>query len=369
LNEIFVVFFYFLVQCSCGHCSTPDIKSLPTNLFDWGPFYIWGEKKGTVPDTAVGDAIPPVANPDNVTTPFNTQKIGIDVLANDRDDSNVPPTLTGTLSNQIWGTFTGNTVNIGTIDFTPMAGFTGSASAIYTIQDESNNTATGLLTVTIECIQDACEQHLVAYAPYNVAGDLKMYQSGSSSLFSWSGGNLTFSGVSGGGGVVVGTPWGYLQYNLAPLGIGSNLSIEMSVRGAALKRGWGPNFLFQLDNGLYSYIYNNYLTFWYYNSGYRNIKYINLSSVSLNPNDFYRVIYKVTGGIVNTTSILEIRNSDNNIVPGAISSSDGTSLSVTGLSNMYVWSRNNDTNSFSALCSVISCQWNDIIDSVKLYKY
>ena len=70
------------------------------------------------------------------------------------------------------GTFAINATNTGTIDFTPTTGFTGSASTIYTIQDGSNNTATGLLTVAIECIQDACEQHLVAYAPYEDNTDI-----------------------------------------------------------------------------------------------------------------------------------------------------------------------------------------------------
>ncbi len=94
--------YYTLAVCLRGVCSSPDIKNLPTNLFSFGPFYIWGEKKGTVPDTAIGDATPPVANPDTITTPINTQKIGIDVLINDPDDdSGVRPTLTGTLSNQI----------------------------------------------------------------------------------------------------------------------------------------------------------------------------------------------------------------------------------------------------------------------------
>ena len=70
------------------------------------------------------------------------------------------------------------------INFIPPTGFTGSASVVYTIQDGSQNTATGLLTVKIECntIQDVCEPYLMAYAPYNVSGDLKLYQSGSSFL-------------------------------------------------------------------------------------------------------------------------------------------------------------------------------------------
>ena len=65
------------------------------------------------------------------------------------------------------------------VNFTPTPGFTGSASTVYTIQDGSSNTATGLLTVTVEvpCIQGACEPNLVAYAPYNTSGDLDLYKS------------------------------------------------------------------------------------------------------------------------------------------------------------------------------------------------
>lgn len=88
----------------------------------------------------------PVAVADTATTAFNTAKAGIDVLANDTDNSGIAPTLTGTITNQVGGTFV---VNAGKIDFTPTTGFTGAASTTYQIKDAANNFATGTLTVTV----------------------------------------------------------------------------------------------------------------------------------------------------------------------------------------------------------------------------
>ena len=95
----------------------------------------------TIPDVTA-----PVANADTTSTTFNTGVTGINVLANDTDNSGVAPTLTGVLSNQVGGTFS---VNAGKIDFTPTSGFTGAASVTYQIKDGNNNLSTGVLTVNV----------------------------------------------------------------------------------------------------------------------------------------------------------------------------------------------------------------------------
>ncbi len=103
---------------------------------------------GVLTVTVAADPLAPVAAPDSATTPYNTAKTGIDVLANDSDSSGIAPVLTGVLTNPVGGTFV---VNAGKIDFTPTNGFSGAASVTYEINDAdgSNNKATGVLTVTV----------------------------------------------------------------------------------------------------------------------------------------------------------------------------------------------------------------------------
>ncbi len=103
----------------------------------------------------------PVAVADNGGTTTNTTAVpNINVLANDTDaDDNGTSTLnkaTVTLVGaQVGGTFTANTAagaNQGTISFTPTAGFAGTASVNYTVQDEKgqvSNQATLSITVTV----------------------------------------------------------------------------------------------------------------------------------------------------------------------------------------------------------------------------
>ena len=85
---------YTLQVCYRQTCSAHDIKNLTANVFDWGPFPIASEKKAQIQNTVVGDITPPIAGADTVTTAFNTNKMDIDVLENDSDDSQVPLTLT-----------------------------------------------------------------------------------------------------------------------------------------------------------------------------------------------------------------------------------------------------------------------------------
>lgn len=102
----------------------------------------------TVNITAVvPDSTAPIATTDSAITAYQTALSGIDVLANDSDDSGQKPSLTGQLSSPSNGSFT---VNAGKIDFTPNTGFSGTASVSYEIQDASGNKAWGQLNVTVK---------------------------------------------------------------------------------------------------------------------------------------------------------------------------------------------------------------------------
>ncbi|EKD44267.1 MAG: hypothetical protein ACD_71C00190G0001, partial [uncultured bacterium (gcode 4)] len=345
---------------------------------------------------------------DNVTTPFNTQKIGIDVLTNDSDDSWVPPILTGALSNVTpGGTFAINATNTGTIDFTPTTGFTGSASTIYTIQDGSNNTATGLLTVAIECIQDACEQHLVAYAPYEDNTDIygtwgalwgatssgniddtsyEKYDTANNKFFDNSTDastldnayltNLWFPvtklpnlAIYGWGNFWTGIfldnqnpPADYLKYNLASLGLGNSFSIEMSVRGAALKRTSGYYYLFGLSDGGSTFNTNSLWfglsngTFWVIGGSSYTFSSLAISTqintYVVNPNEFFRVtIY------INTNTNTAQLSINDNILP-AVTIGWYTQTNFSSASSLNVGWVNSNVR-----------QWNDIIDFVKIRNF
>lgn len=101
---------------------------------------------GTLTVNVAPDAVAPVGVADVVATTFNTALNGINVLANDTDNSGVAPTLTGVLTAPVGGTFT---VVAGKINFTPTPGFTGAASVTYEITDAAGNKGTGLLTVNV----------------------------------------------------------------------------------------------------------------------------------------------------------------------------------------------------------------------------
>ena len=92
-----------------------------------------------------------------------------------------------------------------------------------------------------------CEEpNLVAYAPYDRLGDFKMYRPGSLPLTYSSGGYLQFNSANSVSGVIVGLSSDYLKYDLGSLDLGSNFSIEMSVKGSALKRASGTYFLYNI---------------------------------------------------------------------------------------------------------------------------
>lgn len=96
------------------------------------------------------DSTNPVATGETVTTAYNTAKTGINVLANDTDNSGT--VLLGNITNQVGGTFTKNG---NTIDFTPTPGFSGNASCTYQVKDPTGNSATAVLTITVSAAPNA----------------------------------------------------------------------------------------------------------------------------------------------------------------------------------------------------------------------
>ncbi|EKD44193.1 MAG: hypothetical protein ACD_71C00216G0002 [uncultured bacterium (gcode 4)] len=276
------------------------------------------------------------------------------------------------------GIFVINSTNTGTIDFTPSSTFTGSASAIYIIQDGSNNTATGLLTVTIECIQiqDACGYGLVAYAPYDVAGDWKLYQTGSSSLPpSWTGGNLSFGWVTGGSWVIVGASNGYLQYNLGSLGLGSNFSVEMNVQGSALTRTNSSYFLFTLwDN---TSIYNtNSIWFWINSTWLQSVTKPTIIQTPL-PTGCTSTSWYEFCNFLDTSHINSYASMLDTFYKVKISINKNTNQSQVCIeSNCGVWNNiggytsanfSNATYLYIGSASNKAFQWSSIVDSVKIY--
>ena len=90
----------------------------------------------------------PVANPDTVTTPFNTPVV-VNLLGNDTDADGDPLTVTSaTLANSANGTLTQDLVTLAWT-FTPAAGFTGDALINYLVQDQDGPISSSTHTVTV----------------------------------------------------------------------------------------------------------------------------------------------------------------------------------------------------------------------------
>ena len=94
--------------------------------------------------TAGGVNQPPVANNDTAAT-IRDQATLINVLANDTDPDGQPLAVTG-VTNTTGGTFT---IEANQLRFTPTPGFTGNASATYTISDGNEGTASATVTVAV----------------------------------------------------------------------------------------------------------------------------------------------------------------------------------------------------------------------------
>ncbi len=87
----------------------------------------------------------PVANVDNFTVKYGETKT-FDVLANDTDENKSTLKVTE-VENEVWGRFekVGNKIK-----FTPEAGFSWEASAIYIIEDEEGETSSTKIKVNVE---------------------------------------------------------------------------------------------------------------------------------------------------------------------------------------------------------------------------
>lgn len=103
-----------------------------------------GTAGATVALTVVNS--PPVAGPDAAVTPTNTP-VTLTVLSNDTDPSGDPLTITG-FTNGGHGKVTNGTA--GTLIYTPEAGFAGSDTFSYTIEDPVHGSATAQVTVTVQ---------------------------------------------------------------------------------------------------------------------------------------------------------------------------------------------------------------------------
>ncbi|GIE90412.1 Ig-like domain-containing protein [Actinoplanes regularis] len=89
--------------------------------------------------------VPPTARPDTASTPMNTP-VTIDLTGNDDDPNGDPLTL------RSWSTAVHGTVAAGpagTVVYTPVAGFTGLDTFVYTIADSHALTDTAIVTVVV----------------------------------------------------------------------------------------------------------------------------------------------------------------------------------------------------------------------------
>jgi len=223
--------------------------------------------------------------------------------------------------------------------------------------DDINFSITNPIKTDIDCIQTfkydwTCVEtdkdlfkdwyELVAYAPYDEVWDLDMYTNSWTKLtmdylwttFSWAYENNKW--------VIVNDN---LVYSWSELGLWSEFAIEMSVLGSALNRNDGAQYnLFSFDNP-------------------SSFLWIICKESNLNPDDFYKVIYKNGVWVTIKQDLETIIESDTfwNIYTLSWSTLKKTFTPTnTGSNdNLYIWS-NDDENSIA--------QWNSIIDYVKIYK-
>lgn len=233
------------------------------------------------------------------------------------------------------------------------------------------------------------DEHLVTYAPYDDDGDLAFYrrspeiipmtQTGilNRPLYrGWNTASGIFASADSGSvrplnypdglfkslhnafykwgdtkGVLVvtasgGTGTGSLKYDLTPLNLTGSYSIEMNVRGAALKRTTG-HYLLNDTNGFRLFINGGKLTRVYLPFGNHTLT---ITGSLLSDISFYRVILERTPNY----DTLRIVNTSEGI---NWSSQTGSTIDF-GSGDTYIG---------SAITSTV--QWNDIIDSVKVYQY
>lgn len=138
----------------------------------------------------------------------------------------------------------------------------------------------------------------------------------------------------------------YLKYTW--LSLWSDFAIEMSVRGAALKRIWDKYYLYS------NWAWNNNIIIdasWnlkLYDGTSKQIESTSINIPTDNYNNFYRVIYKKDWSDVELKIVSHTWST--------VSSVQWT-WSNDLWNDLYIWSKKDKTN-----------QWNDIIDYVKIYK-
>jgi hypothetical protein len=127
-------------------------------------------KCATTTESIIITSIPPVANDDRTTTPFNTP-ITVCVLANDTDKNGLQATLSNVTMPVITGQPGSGTVTVdanGCFVFTPEPGFTGEISFPYQICDRDDPTKCDDATVTITVVSGPpAPQPDITETPFN----------------------------------------------------------------------------------------------------------------------------------------------------------------------------------------------------------
>ncbi|MDD5198057.1 MAG: FecR domain-containing protein [Candidatus Gracilibacteria bacterium] len=294
---------YTLRVCFHGHCSAPDIKGIGGETFDFAGFGVWGEKKKKCEE--VGTSLfPPFGCQDNHLVAYAPYDDDGDTNLYMRNDES-----TGGTSSGILGRLTPRTMTL--------LGNFGSTDSSTT------------------------------HYPTN------LFKSPINSFYQW--GNT--KGVL----VPTGSPSSFLKYNLSPLNLGDNFSIEMSVRGGALKRTSGYYYLFGLSDGGGTFNANS-LGFGLKNgvfginagSSYvfsTGITSTQINTFIINPDEFYKIIILIN----KSTNTAQLSINDN-ILP-AVTIGGYTPANFGSVSSLNVGGPNHNV-----------FQWNDIIDSIKIRK-
>lgn len=130
---------------------TPNTNFFGTDTFDYTLTDASGRTStATVTVTVDNVQDPPTASPNSASTPEDTTKSNINILANDSDPDGDMLTVTS-------ATAPNGTVLIngdGTIDYTPAANFTGTDTVTYTISDGNGGTATSTVLINVVPVAD-----------------------------------------------------------------------------------------------------------------------------------------------------------------------------------------------------------------------
>ncbi|MCA9388352.1 tandem-95 repeat protein, partial [Candidatus Berkelbacteria bacterium] len=96
------------------------------------------------------ELLPPVANDDSATTPYETP-VDIDILANDFDpDGTLVPSTVAILTNPTNGTITGVNPTTGVVSYQPNSGYSGIDTFTYEVCDNDGLCDDALVTIVIE---------------------------------------------------------------------------------------------------------------------------------------------------------------------------------------------------------------------------